>query len=104
MIPLEKKKKKKHKLKVENYVLFSRLAEDLSLGETASQERSQDIQEFLKNKQTKIGNRNFKRLQLIKEKQTSQVNKLSAFLCMGRCQESELIEIIPLRGTLTIQG
>ena len=29
---------------------------------------------------------NIKRLLLIKENQTSQVNDLSAFLCMGRCK------------------
>ena len=31
-------------------------------------------------------NKVIKRLLLIKENQTSQVNELSAFLCMGRCK------------------
>ena len=48
------------------------------------------------------GSMNIKRLLLIKEKQTFHVNEFSRFLCMGKMQESGLIEIIPLVCTLTI--
>ena len=36
--------------------------------------------------QQKPGSRNIKRLRLIKENQTSQVNEFSAFLCKGGCK------------------
>ena len=35
--------------------------------------------------QQRLGNRDIKRLLLMKENQVSQVNEFSAFLCMGRC-------------------
>ena len=36
--------------------------------------------------QQRPGSQNIKRLLLIKENQTSQVNEFSAFLCIGRCK------------------
>ena len=43
-----------------------------------------------------------KKLLLIKEKQTSQVNKLSAFLYMGRCKNQGLGGVTSSRRTLAI--
>ena len=72
---------------VENYVLLGGLAEDLSPGGSLSdsfkgqlwrgQGRGQVIEEFLLKKP--VGG-NIKRLLLIKEKQTSEVNEFSALL------------------------
>ena len=45
-----------------------------------------------------------KKLLLIKEKQTSQVNELSAFLYMGRCKNLGLVEVISWRRTLAISS
>ena len=57
------------------------------------QGRSQDTQGVL---QQRPGSRNISRLLLIKENQISWVREFSAFLCMGKMQESGLMEIIPL--------
>ena len=52
----------------------------------------QGMWEFL---QHRPSSQSIKRLQLIKENQTSEVKKYSAFPCIGKVQESGLPEIIP---------
>ena len=89
-----KKKKRKHNLKVENYILLADKTEDLSPGRSLSD--SSEGLLWRSKRGTRIhreefwpqrpGSRNIKRLLLIKENQTSQVNEFSAFLCMGRCK------------------
>ena len=91
------KKKKKHNIKAENYVLFGIFSEDLSLEDSLSDHSEGLLQKgkgeariyrsFCKTTTTKkTGSRNIKKLLLIKENQTSQVNEFSAFLCMQRCK------------------
>ena len=87
-----------HNLKVENYVLFDRLSEDLLLGDSLSDSSEGLFQssnggyriyrsfwEKIKKKNKKTGSWNIKRLLLIKENQTSQVNEFNTFLCIGVC-------------------
>ena len=57
--------------------------------------------EFL---QHRPSSQSIKRLQLIKENQTSEVKKYSAFPCIGKVQESGLPEIIPLICTSATRG
>ena len=84
--------------------------EDLSLEDTFSALRDcskevteeTDIQRVL---QQNPDSQTIKRLLLVKENQTSQVNECSAFLCMGRSKSlAGLTEIMPLIGILTVQG
>ena len=85
-----------YNLKVENYVLFGGLTEDLSQGYSISdsfeglfQRRkggSRINRSFCGGKKNQNRLSNIKRLLLITLKiQTSQVNEFSAFLCMGKC-------------------
>ena len=77
-----------HNQKFENYDLFGRHTEGLSPGDNllALSDCSKEVREkpgymsFCNKKQV------IKRLLLIKEKQTFQVNEFSAFSCMGSCQ------------------
>ena len=57
--------------------------------------------EFL---QHRPSSQSIRRLQLIKENQTSEVKKYSAFPCIGKVQESGLPEIIPLICTSATRG
>ena len=87
----KKKKKKKHNLKVENYVLFSRFSEDLSPEDSLSDcsegllRRGQGgtrIYRGFCNKNQVVGTSK----DYVKENQTSQVNEFSIFLGMERCK------------------
>ena len=51
--------------------------------------KSQDVWEFL---EQRAGSQNIKRLLIIKENQTSQVNEISPFLCIGKGKESEIAQ------------
>lgn len=95
-----------HNLRTENYALFGRLTEDLSLGDSLSNSSEGLLQRgeggariyrsFLKTKTKIPGSWNIKGLLLIKENETSQVNEFSTFFLCRKMQESELIEIIPV--------
>ena len=102
-----------HGLKVENYILFSGHMEDLTW-QTASQIALRDCLKELREEPGYIGvfakNKNKQQQKQVvkakdfcqlKGKQTSQCNEFNIFLCVGRCQESGLIQIIPLICTLT---
>ena len=90
-------KKMMHNLKIKNYVLFGRHTEDLSPKDRFS-ENSEGLlwrgkggariyRSFCKKTKTKQNiNSRDKRLLLIKENQTAQVNWFSTFLCVGRCE------------------
>ena len=95
--------KKMRNEKVENYALFGGLAEDLSPGDSLSDSSeglfrrgkggARIYRSFCKKtktnrltKQKNPGSWNMKRLLLIKENLTSQVNEYGAFLCMGGCK------------------
>ena len=78
---------KLHSLKVENSVLFSRLIEGLNLKDSFSDSSEGLFQRSKGGAQIysfcdKLGSQNIKRL--LKKKQTSQDNKFSTFLCLGR--------------------
>ena len=65
--------------------------------------RSEEVREepgYRRVLQQKPGSQNIKRLLLIKENQTSQVNEFSSFLPMRRCKS--LVHWIPLICTLTV--
>ena len=51
--------------------------------------KSQNVWEFL---QQRAGSQNIKRLLIIKENQTSQVNEISPFLCIGKGKEGEVAQ------------
>ena len=71
-------------------LLFSGLAEDLSLGDSLSDSSQGLFQQGEEgtgmyrnsNKPTKLKNLNITRLLLIKENQTSQVNEFNVFVCV----------------------
>ena len=80
-------------------LLFSGLAEDLSLGNSLSDSSQGLFQQGEEgtgmyrnsNKPTKLKNLNITRLLLIKENQTSQVNEFNVFVCVcvfGKIQQS----------------
>ena len=80
--------------------------EDLNLEESLQvtlRSHSQEIREepgYTEVLQQRLGSQSIKILLLIKENQRFQVNKFNAFICYGKVQEFELIEIIPLKCTL----
>ena len=83
--------RKMHSLRAENCILFSELPEGFSSGGSLS-DSSEGLLQSGKGGarihrgllQQKPGSQNIKRLLLIKENQTSQVNEFSTFLCLGR--------------------
>ena len=87
------KKKKKHNLKVENYVLFGGLSKNLSLPGIlplrklwGTNRRGRGGTRMYRRFATKTSSWNIKRWLLIEENQTSLVKKLSTFLCVERCE------------------
>ena len=93
------KKKKKHNLKVESYVLFSGqnwghqpwdTTSQITLRDCSGEAREEPGYTGLSAPKTRL--LEHQKIMLIEENQTSHVKEFSAFLCMGRCKSLGLLK------------